>query len=85
MSDNKLCVLVGVELDNALRLVDHIALTGFFRHHIRAGGQLGKVNFAVLIGGKFLGAVITDYGANFKNGVWDDLAVRSYIAPCWGG
>ena len=74
VGENKLCVLVGVQLNDALGLVDDIALTGFFRHHIRAGGQLGKVNFAVLVGGKFLGAVITSHGLNFKNCVGNDLA-----------
>ena len=48
------------KLNDALGLVDDIALTGFFRYHIRAGGQLGEVDLAVLIGGKFLGAVITE-------------------------
>ena len=74
VGENKLCVLVGVKLNNTLRLVDDIALTGFFRHHIRAGGQLGKVNFAVLVGGKLLGAVIPSHGLNFKNCVGNDLA-----------
>ena len=74
IGEHELRVLVGVKLDDTLRLVDDIALAGFFRHHISAGGEPGKVNFAVLVGGKFLGAVITGYGANFKNGVWDDLA-----------
>ena len=74
VGEYELCVLVGVKLDDTLGLVDDIALTGFLRHHIRAGGQLGKVNFAVLVGGKFLGAVITSHGLNFKNCVGNDLA-----------
>ena len=74
IGENELRVLVGVQLNDALRLVDDIALTGFFRHHIRAGGELGKVNFAVLVGGKFLGAVITSHGLNFKNCIGNDLA-----------
>ena len=74
IGEYELCVLIGVKLDDTLGLVDDIALTGFFRHHIRAGGQLGKVNFAVLVGGKLLGAVIPSHGLNFKNCVGNDLA-----------
>ena len=52
---HELGVLVGVKLDDTLRLVDDVPLTGFFRDHIRARGQLAQVDLAVLIGGKFLG------------------------------
>ena len=71
---NKLCVLVGVKLNNALRLVDYISFAGFFCHHIRTSRQLRQVNFAVLVGGKFFGAIITCHGLNFKNCVGNDLA-----------
>ena len=74
IGEYELCVLIGVKLDDTLGLVDDIALTGFFRHHIRASGQLGKVDLAVLVGGKFLGAVVTSHGLNFKNCVGDHLA-----------
>ena len=74
VGENKLCVLVGVKLNNTLRLVDDIALTGFFRHHISAGGELGEVDLAVLVGGKFLGAVVTSHGLDFKNCIGDHLA-----------
>ena len=74
VGEYELCVLVGVKLDDTLGLVDDIALTGFFRHHIRAGGELGEVDLAVLVGGKFLGAVITSHGLNFKDCVGNDLA-----------
>ena len=74
IGENKLCVLVGVKLDDTLGLVDDIALTGFFRHHIRAGGQLGEVDLAVLVGYKFLRAVVALDGLNFKNCIGNDLA-----------
>ena len=74
IGEYELCVLVGVKLDDTLCLVDDIALTGFFRYHISAGGQLGEVNLAVPVGGKLLGAVITSHGLNFKNCIGDHLA-----------
>ena len=37
---NELGVLIGLQLNNALGLVDDVAITGLFRHHIRAGGQV---------------------------------------------
>ena len=74
IGEYELCVLVGVKLDDALGLVDDIALTGFFRHHIRAGGELREVDLAVLIGGKFLGAVVTSYGFDLKHSVGNDTA-----------
>ena len=74
VGEYELCVLVGVKLDDTLGLVDDIALTGFFRHHIRAGGELGEVDLAVPVGGKFLGAVVTSHGLNFKNCIGNDLA-----------
>ena len=74
VGEYELCVLVGVKLDDTLGLVDDIALTGFFRHHISAGGQFGKVDLAVLIGGKLLGAVVTSHGLNFKDCIGNHLA-----------
>ena len=74
VGEYELCILVGVKLDDTLGLVDDIALTGFFRHHIRAGGELGEVDLTVPVGGKFLGAVVTSHGLNFKNCIGNDLA-----------
>ena len=74
IGEYELCVLVGVKLDDALGLVDDIALTGFFRYHISAGGQLGEVDLAVLVGYKFLRAVVTSHRLNFKNCIGNDLA-----------
>ena len=74
IGEYELCVLVGIKLDDTLGLVDDIALTGFFRHHIRAGGELGEVDLAVLVGGKLLGAVVALDGLNFKNCIGNDLA-----------
>ena len=71
---HELGVLVGVKLDNTLRLVDDVALTGFLRDHISAGGQLAQVNLAVFIGGKFLGTVAAVHGLDFKDGVGNDTA-----------
>ena len=74
VGEYELCVLVGVKLDDTLGLVDDIALTGFFRHHISAGGELGEVDLAVLVGYKFLRAVVALDGLNFKNCIGNDLA-----------
>ena len=74
IGEYELCVLVGIKLDDTLGLVDDIALTGFFRHHIRAGGELGEVDLAVLVGYKFLRAVVALDGLNFKNCIGNDLA-----------
>ena len=71
---HELSVLVGVKLDNTLCLVDDVALTGFFRDHIRAGGQLAQVDLAVFVGGKLLGAVAAVYGLDLKDGVGNDTA-----------
>ena len=74
VGEYELRVLVGVKLDNALRLVDDVALTDFLRDHIRAGGQLAQVDLAVFIGGKFLGAVAAVHGLDLKDGVGNDTA-----------
>ena len=74
IGEYELCVLVGIKLDDTLGLVDDIALTGFFRYHISAGGQLGEVDLAVPVGGEFLWAVVTSHGLNFKNCIGNDLA-----------
>ena len=67
-------VLVGVKLNDALGLINDVALAGFLRHHIRAGGQLGQVDLAVSVGGKFFGAVVALDGSDLKNRVGNDTA-----------
>ena len=73
IGEYELCILVGVKLDDALSLVDDIALTGFFRHHIRAGGQLAQVNLTIFVGGKFLGAVISGNRLDLKDGIGNNF------------
>ena len=74
VGEHELRVLVGVELDDALRLVDDVALTGFLRDYISAGGQLAQVDLSVFVGGKFLGAVAAVHGLYLKDGVGNDTA-----------
>ena len=40
VGENELRVLIGIELDNALGVVDDIARTALFSHHIGACGEL---------------------------------------------
>ena len=73
VGEYELGVLVGVKLDDTLCLVDDVALTGFLRDHISAGGQLAQVDLSVFIGGKFLGAVAAVHRLDLKDGVGNDF------------
>ena len=54
---NELGVLIGLQLNDALGLVDDVAITGLFSYHIRPGREHGQVDFSVLVSPELLGAI----------------------------
>ena len=70
---NELGVLIGLQLNNALGLVDDVAITGLFSHHIRTSREHGQVDFSVLVSPELLGAVGALHGSDFKDRVGDHL------------
>ena len=73
IGENKLGILVGVQLNDALGLINDIALTGFLRDHISACGKLAQVDLTIFIGSELLGAIITGYGFDLKDRIGNDL------------
>ena len=65
--------LVGLQMDDALGLVDDVARAVQFRHHISSGGQFRQVDFAVLVGGELRRAPRTVYRLDAEPGVGDHL------------
>ena len=70
---DKLRRLVGVQLNDALGLVDDIAGTLQLCHHISPRLQLGQVNFTVLVGGELRRAKAAVHGLNAELSVRDHL------------
>ena len=70
---NKLGVLVGLQFNDALSLVDNIAVTGLFSYHIRASREHGQVDLSVLVRSELLGAVGALYGSDLEDSVGDHL------------
>ena len=70
---NELGVLIGLQLNDALGLVDDVAITGLFSYHIRPGREHGQVDFSVLVGPELLGAVGAFHGFDLKDRVGDHL------------
>ena len=74
IGEHKLCIFIGVQLNDALCLINHIAGAGLLRYHISTGRQLAQVDFAIFVCGKLFGAVITGNGLDFKDSIGNDLA-----------
>ena len=74
IGEHKLCIFIGVQLNDALCLINDIAGAGLLRYHISTGRQFAQVDFAVFVCGKLFGAVITGNGLDFKDSVGNDLA-----------
>ena len=70
---DKLRRLVGLQLNDALGLVDDIAGTLQLCHHISPRLQLGQVNFTVLVGGELRRAKAAVHGLNTELGIGDHL------------
>ena len=73
VGENELGVLIGLQLNDALGLVDDVAITGLFSYHIRPGREHGQVDFSVLVGPELLGAVGALHGFDLKDRVGDHL------------
>ena len=54
---NELGVFIWLQLNDALGLIDDVAITGFFSHYIGARGEHGKVNFSIFVRPELLGAI----------------------------
>ena len=73
VGEHKPSRLVGLQLDDTLGLVDDVAGALQLGDHIGPGGQLGQVDFAVLVGGELRRAPGTVHGLNPELGVGDHL------------
>ncbi len=54
---NELGVFIWLQLNDALGLVDDVAITGFFSYHIGAGREHRQVDFSALVSPELLGAI----------------------------
>ena len=57
IGENELGVFIGLQINDTLGLVDHIAIAGFFGHYIGAGGEHGKVDLSIFVRPELLGAI----------------------------
>ena len=73
VGEHKPGCLVGLQMDNALGLIDDVAGALQLGDHISPGGQLRQVDFAVLVGGELRRAPRTVYRLNAELGVGDHL------------
>ena len=73
VGEHKPGCLVGLHLDDALGLIDDVAGALQLGDHISPGGQLGQVDFAVLVGSELRRAPGTVYRLNAEPGVGDHL------------
>ena len=73
VGEHKPGCLVGLQLDDALGLINDVAGAVQFRHHISSGGQFRQVDFAVLVGNKFRRAKAAVHRLNAELGVGDHL------------
>ena len=74
IGEHKLCIFIGVQLNDALCLINHIAGAGLLRYHISTSRQLAQVDLAIFVCGELFGAVITGNGLDFKDSIGNDLA-----------
>ena len=54
---NELGVFIWLQLNDALGLIDDVAITGFFSYHIGAGREHRQVDFSALVSPELLGAI----------------------------
>ena len=73
VGENELGVFIGLQFDDALGLVDHIAIAGFFSHYIGARGEHGKVDLSIFVRPELLGAIGPLHRFDLEYSVWDDL------------
>ena len=73
VGEHKPGCLVGLQLDDALGLINDVAGAVQFRHHISSGGQFRQVDFAVLVGGELRRAPRSVYRLDAEPGVGDHL------------
>ena len=73
VGEHKTGCLVGLQMDDALGLIDDVARAVQFRHHISSGGQFRQVDFAVLVGGELRRAKVAVHGLDAEPGVGDHL------------
>ena len=73
VGEHELDVLVGLQLDDPLEVVDHIAGALQFLHHHGPGGQLGQVDGAVHPGGQLLRPPAPIHRREFELCVGDGL------------
>ena len=71
VGEHKFRIFVGVQVDDPLGVINHIARTLQFCHHISAHRELAEVNGSILRGRIFLGAPGTVYRFNPEPGVGD--------------
>ena len=73
VGEHKPGCLVGLQLDDALGLINDVAGAVQFRHHISSGGQFRQVDFAVLVGGELRRAKVAVHRLDAEPGVGDHL------------
>ena len=73
IGENELGIFIGLQLDDTLGLVDHIAVTGFFSHYIGARGEHGKVDFSIFVRPELLGSIGPLHRFDLEYSVGDDL------------
>ena len=73
VGEHELGILVGVQLNNALRFINDIARAEQFRYHIGTRRELAQVDLTVFIGSELFGTVVTRNGFNLKQDIGDDF------------
>ena len=79
VGEYELSILVGVQLNDALRFVNDVARAGQFSYHIGASRELAQVDLTVFVSSELLGAVVAGNRFDFKQDVGDDLGGVSAI------
>ena len=70
---NELGVFIWLQLNDALGLIDDVAIAGFFSYHIGASGEHGKVNLSIFVRSELLGAIGPLHRFDLEYSVGDDL------------
>ena len=73
IGENELGIFIGLQLNDTLGLVDHIAVAGFFSHYIGARGEHGKVDFSIFVRPELLGSIGPLHRFDLEYSVGDDL------------
>ena len=74
VGEHKFAGLTRLQVNDPLGIVDHIAVGFLFGHHISARLQLGQVDHAVFIGGKFFRSECGSIAFDLKDHIGNDLA-----------